>query len=1590
MSEAIGQLLDKMRPVLEQRIAALASPWPRFTLFLSFSDGHRRASVVHASGADLDAVWQELYTACQRRAARRTLQVRWLRADWVTQAQSLNWQGLKTSLKVFKRNYFRYGLALDANFQRAFLEGELNGNAMLYGGSQVSHAQLNEKNFRLYASRRYPRLVPDFADDAPVYLLSTEGLFCDLDTPPLALHATGYDAGRRVLDCDADTVRGMIERSSNYLASQVRESGRFHYGWHPCFDRPINAYNTLRHASTLYSMLEAWEVTREPSLAQAIERGLDYLCTELIKRVALPSGERAAFLLDVGDEIKLGGNAVCLLALVKYSELFESEQYLTLLEELALGIRHMQDPGTGEFVHVLNYPALDVKAAFRIIYYDGEAAFGLMRLYRLTGDARWLAMVEKAFDSFIAREHWKAHDHWLGYCVNELTLYRPEERYFRFGIRNVADHLDFVLKRITTFPTLLELMMAARRMLERIAQSPEHRHLLGEIDLDEFDRALHHRAAYLMNGHFWPEYAMYFRNPARILGSFFIRHQAFRVRIDDVEHYLSGYVAYWKLLTELDPVPLLTAEPGLDAPRKPSGPVVVWGGDINLGRRQHYRTAELGSGNVLRIPALTEADLSIINLECVVARQGEQGVNKGEGGPYYYRARPEQLQVLIDANIDVVTTANNHSGDYGRDALQEQAAWLDAVGLGHTGSGAQREAAFTPVLRRAGDLNVAVFSIDATQHRYAADDANPGTAYLDLNDAAAWAAEMAPRIAAIRQRAHIVLVAVHWGDNLAKAPSAAQTAVGHSLIDAGADAVLGASAHVLQGIEIYRERPIIHDAGDLLFDSVRRDLGRSGVFRLELSHQGVERVIFVPIGVGFGFSEQLSGRAARAAVQAYARSCAATGSRLTLTKDHCGQITLTPPQRRHEWKVPAPCTVHQPGALVAVNDPEPGWTTDAVPVDARIEPRQLGPLTLLGCRITPTTMDRRRMLWVESFWRCDEPVEEDIRLDFCAVPMSATRMKPWGISMDHDPCDWMMPTSRWQPGVIYRDYYGLRPPYLKDWENVDLQLVANIVSRQQASEPVPLPLVLKLAVPGKDQTTAPLPRTSPGNKPRYSFSSSELARLINGAWAYPPAEEVYIDYFVTGAGLVEQPGTCMVCMFYDTWLKGTGNTGHYKNIFTDSHVSFLNRYKKLDLEGKVNCLIVQRPIPELSHIPQLVVEDSYQILKTLATAARNKMGDNGTVFAVTGAVGKSTTCELLARAVRPFSNCVAINNGHNSRTGVLIQAASLGLFSPAFNEQDSLPNTCVLEVAGSALWMKNGWVMKAVRPNIGIITHVELTQYGAASRTIEDVAYFKSRICEAIYPDGMAVLYREMPHYEKVLEHVQGYGAKPYSYGESEGVDARLLSWDFNIPTIDHQQANLTMTVTAEVLGEKVVYDVGAIGKPVALNSLAALTAARLAGFDIQSAAKEFAEFKARKNTLDVSVHADVLIVDCSHNLEIPSILAAFDVLKASNFSQGGRRFVIMSRIVNMGDIAAAFHLRLEEPFKEYGFDKFFIHNPDHEWDQLLPRLPSALIGGVSVDAAGTVSQFMSHVRKGDTVLLLGASRGCDFGEVLPAILERL
>jgi UDP-N-acetylmuramyl pentapeptide synthase len=532
--------------------AALPAPYPAFTLFFSVSDGSQRAYVVHARAADFETAWREGAGIVERWVRERAIVSPWLRIDWVEGASAMDWAQFKTQLTAVKRNYFRLGLAFDQDFEIAFTEQELNANAMLSGDSTIAHSVVNQRNFEVYGRARFDRAAPlDMPSDQPVYLLAMVGVFCQPDGVVHKLVGTGLDAGRRQMPAlNPQSVLELVRSGSSYLARQVQADGLFVYGYFPCFDRRIPTYDAMRHASALCAMLEAWELTRDEALRSAIDRALDHLTTRLIRDYTLVDGREVAFLVDIGGEIKLGGNAACVLALVKYCELMDTRRWLPLLDKLALGIASLQDPATGGFNHVLHANDLTLKQASRIIYYDGEAAYGLMRLYGLTRDPQWLAVVEKAFDHFIASQHWQAHDHWLSCCVNELTRWSPKEKYFRFGLQNVAGYLDFVLDRKTTFPTLLELMLAAQQMLQRLEGMPAMRHLLDELDTEKFYRALDYRAHYLLNGSFWPEMAMYFWRPSTVVGSFFIRHHSFRVRIDDVAQYLSGFAAYHRYLLE--------------------------------------------------------------------------------------------------------------------------------------------------------------------------------------------------------------------------------------------------------------------------------------------------------------------------------------------------------------------------------------------------------------------------------------------------------------------------------------------------------------------------------------------------------------------------------------------------------------------------------------------------------------------------------------------------------------------------------------------------------------------------------------------------------------------------------------------------------------------------------------------------------------------------------------------------------------------------------------------------------------------------------------------------------------------------------
>lgn len=515
-------------------------------LFLSSGDMKRRAIVRHACAKQPEKAWESALASLQEALAAEGIEPTVMRADWVTEEEFLSWQELEKSLAATRRNYFRRGIALDPDYGLAFTEQECNANAMLYQGGDRAKAAFNAKNSAAYCRVRFGRALPELRPEREVALFATQGVFCASPKHAVRISGTGLDAGRRDIGAPAAAlIQEVVKSGSEYLTRQCGPDGRFAYGWFPCFDKPVPAYNTLRHISTTYSMLEVYGLLGGQALRAAIERSVAHILERFTRRHRLPDGQEAVFFEDVESrEIKLGSSGVALLLFTKYTELIHRKKYIPLMKAVARGILHMQNAGDGTFVHVLHSADLSVKNAFRIVYYDGEAVFGLLRLYAVTREEKLLRAAELAFKAFIADEHWKYHDHWLSYSVNEITRWKPEAAYFEFGINNFLDYLPFIRQRETTFPTLLELMMAAEQMLRRMETMPDMAALLKRVDRRHFYAALEYRAVYLLNGFFWPETAMYFKNPARIAGSFFIRHHGFRVRIDDVEHYLSGLTAY--------------------------------------------------------------------------------------------------------------------------------------------------------------------------------------------------------------------------------------------------------------------------------------------------------------------------------------------------------------------------------------------------------------------------------------------------------------------------------------------------------------------------------------------------------------------------------------------------------------------------------------------------------------------------------------------------------------------------------------------------------------------------------------------------------------------------------------------------------------------------------------------------------------------------------------------------------------------------------------------------------------------------------------------------------------------------------------
>lgn len=519
-------------------------------IFLSATDGNERAYVVNGRGTTIEEAWKKATQEIRKTLFLKKIKPLWVKADLVTSMSTVSFTDFMIHIANTKKNYFRKGISFDRNFQNAFLEQEVNANVFFHNWKD-GHADLAIENINNYIKKYRNssfRLKEAKLKEKDIYTFQTISVFHDGQEVHEQYNGVLNNGCRVVDEINSHFTYDIVDKSSCFLKKQVYENGYFRYGYFPAFNKEINTYNILRHASTTYSLAEAYELTKNEELLAAIERSLEYLVKEAIA-IHTIDGRECAFVLEkvADNEIKLGANGHAILAMSKYTKVTGDKTYLPMLEKLANGILQFQQEN-GSFVHILNED-LTIKDEFRTIYYDGEAAFALMRLYDIDKNERWLKAVEKGFEYFVANDYWKYGDHWMSYASNELFQYRPERKYAELNLRNAARRLDFCLTRETAYPTLLELLMASFNLITYMKENNLHLDLLADFDEEKLNRAIQHRVKHQLNSYFWPEMAMYFKVPKNIVNSFYIRHHSYRVRIDDIEHNISGYCSYyWNVL----------------------------------------------------------------------------------------------------------------------------------------------------------------------------------------------------------------------------------------------------------------------------------------------------------------------------------------------------------------------------------------------------------------------------------------------------------------------------------------------------------------------------------------------------------------------------------------------------------------------------------------------------------------------------------------------------------------------------------------------------------------------------------------------------------------------------------------------------------------------------------------------------------------------------------------------------------------------------------------------------------------------------------------------------------------------------------
>jgi Beta-L-arabinofuranosidase, GH127 len=362
------------------------------------------------------------------------------------------------------------------------------------------------------------------------------------------------------------TLLESVRLGAEYLSRILDSKGRYIYRYRPTDDHTETSYGNLRHAGATYALLEAYDELRTPLYLQKAESALAYI--EAHVKTVDDNGQKDSYFVDGNDEEqqKVGGAGLALVATAKEMELTGSKAHLESARSFArLIVRQQYPDGHFRANHDVEREGSSHSGAplkKEVLYYPGEAILGLMRLYRVDPDPRWLEAATKGADYCVhvrdadVSEEAQEHDHWLSYAMNDLYRVTHDQAYIDHAYKiarsiirkektpNDAPAPDFVgsfYAQAPTTPASTRLeAFAADIELSRFAKLPEAWLMTPATSVAKYMRAQQLDA----------DRVFFARNPEKALGG--VREGLFveDVQIDYVQHAMSAWLHFARELRD--------------------------------------------------------------------------------------------------------------------------------------------------------------------------------------------------------------------------------------------------------------------------------------------------------------------------------------------------------------------------------------------------------------------------------------------------------------------------------------------------------------------------------------------------------------------------------------------------------------------------------------------------------------------------------------------------------------------------------------------------------------------------------------------------------------------------------------------------------------------------------------------------------------------------------------------------------------------------------------------------------------------------------------------------------------------------------